>query len=437
MGGVLTMQVSVEKLNNVERKLTIVVPANKVEDEFNKQITEFAQKANIKGFRPGKVPVSHIKQNYGEDLRKEATGKVIQQALYEALMQEKLQPVSTPEVEPKSILADQPLEFTAKFEVIPEIEKVEFKLDDLEKLDVEIKDEDVTRVIDQLRKQYTKWTVVERAAKADDRVVIDYYATFEGKDDKDNKVENFPLELGSKVMLPGFEDGLHGCKPGDEKTLSLSFPEDFADKEKAGKPIEFTVTVKQVFEAEMPELNKDFATKLGIKDGSVEELTSQIRKSLESERDRLVKEKLKEQIFTQLLEQNAVEVPKALIEREAKNILEEIYQQQPQANRNISDEEMNSYNEVAQKRVSLGLLISQFAKQAELKPDAKRVDERIKEIAAAYENPQEVLEYLSSPERRGGIESQVMEDQVLEKLMEGTEPTVKTMTYAELKGIRI
>lgn len=431
------MQVSVEKLNNVERKLTIVVPANKVEDEFNKQITEFAQKANIKGFRPGKVPVSHIKQNYGEDLRKEATGKVIQQALYEALMQEKLQPVSTPEVEPKSILADQPLEFTAKFEVIPEIEKVEFKLDDLEKLDVEIKDEDVTRVIDQLRKQYTKWTVVERAAKADDRVVIDYYATFEGKDDKDNKVENFPLELGSKVMLPGFEDGLHGCKPGDEKTLSLSFPEDFADKEKAGKPIEFTVTVKQVFEAEMPELNKDFATKLGIKDGSVEELTSQIRKSLESERDRLVKEKLKEQIFTQLLEQNAVEVPKALIEREAKNILEEIYQQQPQANRNISDEEMNSYNEVAQKRVSLGLLISQFAKQAELKPDAKRVDERIKEIAAAYENPQEVLEYLSSPERRGGIESQVMEDQVLEKLMEGTEPTVKTMTYAELKGIRI
>lgn len=431
------MQVSVEKLNNVERKLTIVVPANKVEDEFNKQITEFAQKANIKGFRPGKVPVSHIKQNYGEDLRKEATGKVIQQALYEALMQEKLQPVSTPEVEPKSILADQPLEFTAKFEVIPEIEKVEFKLDNLEKLDVEIKDEDVNRVIDQLRKQYTKWTVVERAAKADDRVVIDYYATFEGKDDKDNKVENFPLELGSKVMLPGFEDGLHGCKPGDEKTLSLSFPEDFADKEKAGKPIEFTVTVKQVFEAEMPELNKDFATKLGIKDGSIEELTGQIRKSLESERDRLVKEKLKEQIFTQLLEQNTVEVPKALIEREAKNILEEIYQQQPQANRNISDEEMNSYNEVAQKRVSLGLLISQFAKQAELKPDAKRVDERIKEIAAAYENPQEVLEYLSSPERRGGIESQVMEDQVLEKLMEGLEPTVKTMTYAELKGIRI
>src|SRR3990167_3319967 len=233
------MQVSVEKVSNVERKLTIVVPANKVEEAIAKQVTQFAQKANIKGFRPGKAPVSYIKQHYGEDMRREAMGKVIQDALYSALTEQKLNPVSTPEVEPKMMLADQPLEFIASFEVLPEITDIAFKMDAMEKPVVAIADEDVNRVIEQLLKQYTKWAVVDRAATEKDRLVLDYYAIYDGNADTDNKVENFPLELGSNVMLPGFEAGLIGCKPGEEKTLSLSYPADFGDKERAGKPIDF------------------------------------------------------------------------------------------------------------------------------------------------------------------------------------------------------
>lgn len=432
------MQVSVEKVSNVERKLTIVVPATKVEEAVSQQVSQFAQKANIKGFRPGKAPASYIQQHYGEDMRREAMSKVIQDALYAALAEEKLHPISTPEVEPKTMLANQPLEFVVSFEVLPEITDVQFKMDALEKAVVTVTEDDLNRVIDQLRKQYTKWTVVDRAAKDKDRVVIDYYATVDGKSDEANKIQNFPLELGSKAMLPGFEDALLGAKAGDNKSMDLTFPADFGDKERAGKPISFTVNVKQVYEADMPEIDADFVKKLGIKSGETSELSKQIRQSLEQEKDRLIKEKLKEQIFKQLVDQNEIEVPKALVAREAKNIHDQVYpQHQHHDHSSHSEEETSAFNDVAKKRVALGLLIAEYAKKHQIKAPEAKVAERIQEIAAAYENPKEVIDWLATPEQRSGIEAQVMEDQVLEQLMNGVNVNEKIMTYAELKGIRI
>lgn len=208
--------------------------------------------------------------------------------------------------------------------------------------------------------------------------------------------------------------------------------------EKAGKPIEFVVHVKQVFEAGMPVLDDKFAKQLGIKTGAVDELKQQIRQSLEQEKDRLVKEKLKEQIFGQLIEQNLLDVPQSLVAREAKNIHDEVYPQHQHHDHHAhSAEETAQFNDIAKKRVLLGLLIAEFAKQNKLTPDKARVEKRVLEIAAAYENPQEVVEWLSSAERRSGIEAQVTEDLVLDKLMETVKINEKTMTYAELKGIRI
>lgn len=432
------MQVSVENVSKVERKLTIVVEASQVEQAFSEQVNKYAKTANIKGFRPGKAPVSYIKQHYAADMRQQAVSKVISESLYAALNEKKLNPISTPEVEPKSILADQPLEFVASFEVLPEIEDITFKMDKLEKSVVEVTEDDLNRVVDQLRKQYTKWTVVDRPAQDKDRVVLDYSATFEGESNKDQKIQNFPLELGSKVMLPGFEEALVGCKAGDEKHLNLNFPADFGDKDRAGKPIEFDVTVKQIFQADIPTLDAEFIKRLGIKSGDQAELTKQIRTSLEQERDRLVKDKLKEQIFKQLIEQNPLQVPKILIQREAKNIHDEVYpQHQHHDHSHHSDDELSAFNDVAFKRVALGLLVAEYAKKHAIKPDAAKVTARIQEIAAAYESPSEVVEWLSSDERRNGIEAQVMEDQVLDSLMQGVTVVEKTMSYAELKGIRI
>lgn len=434
----MNMQVSVENVSNIERRMTIVVSANYVEEAYNDQINDYAKKVELKGFRPGKAPVSQIKQQFGESARQKALNTVIQKALYDALVEKKLNPVSQPRVEPKLAGPDQPLEFVVSFEVLPEIGTINLKIDSLEKLAVEVTNEDVERVINQLKKQYAKWKVVERAAKEKDRVVIDYYAIFDGKSEEESKVENYPLELGSKSMLPGFEDGLIGAKAGDEKTLKLTFPEDFGVAERAGKPIDFVVTVKQVYEADIPVVNDDFVAKLGIKNGQIEELKQQIKQSLEQERDRLVKDKLKEQIFLKLIEQNPLEVPKALIHQEAANIHDEIYpQHQHHDHHQHSNEEMAAFNDIAKKRVTLGLLVAEYAKQANLKADETLVQQRIQEIAAAYENPQEVINWLSSGERRSGIEAQVMEDQVMNKLMEDIPSTVKKMSYAELKGIRI
>lgn len=432
------MQVSVEIVNKIERRLTITVPANLVEEAYTTQINRIAKQANIKGFRPGKAPMAFIQQRFGDDARKEAYSDVIQNALYDALVKNDLKPIGTPRVEPKSMIANQPFEFVASFEILPEIEKVNFSMDNIEKLVVDVTNEDVEHVVTQLKKQYTRWNMVDRAAKLGDRVVIDYYAIFDGKADEENKIQNFPLELGGKVMLPGFEDELVGAKAQEERKLNLTFPADFAVKERAGQPVEFVVTVKQVFEAAAPEINEQFIQQLGVKSGKLEDLHQQIRQSLEQERNRLVREKVKEQVFRQLIEQNPLDVPNAMIAREAKNIHDEIYpQHQHHDHHQHSDEETSTFNDIAKKRVCLGLLIAEFAKKSDIKPDAARVQLRIQEIASVYENPPEVVEWLSSDERRSGIEAQVMEDQVMDKLLEGIPTTEKTMSYAELKGIHV
>lgn len=431
------MQVSVEKISNIERRLTIVVPAEQVKAAIDKQVNHIAKTAKLEGFRPGKAPVSYVQQRYGNEARKEALEEVMKNALYQAIAEQKLRPVNMPQIEPKAMLADQPFEFVALFEVLPEIENVQCSLPSIEKAIVEVKEEDVDRVISQLKKQYTKWAAVDRAAKEKDRVIIDYYAIFEGKSDIDNKIEGYPLELGSKVMLPGFEEGLIGAKANDERTLHLAFPDDLKIQDKAGKPVEFVVTIKQVLEANVPSLDVEMVQRLGIKSGEEAELKTQIKQSLEQERDRLVQEKLKEQVFSQLLNQNPIDVPKSLIAHEAKNIHDEVYQHQHHDHHQHTTEEFAVFDEMAKKRVALGLLIGAYAKQIGLTVDKERVQQRIQEIAAAYEKPEEVINWLSSSERKSGIEAQVMEDQVMDKLMEGTTITEKPMSYAELKGIHL
>lgn len=396
------MQVSVEKISSVERRLTIIVPSNVVEEKVTEQINNFAKNASIKGFRPGKAPLSFIRKRYGADARQQALGEVIETSLKNAINQEKLRPISTPQVEPKVMAPDQPLEFTASFEILPEIGEVKINLDQVDKLQVTITDADIDHVVHQIQKQYTKWNKVDRDVQSKDRVVIDYHAIFEGKEDEENKVKDYPLEINGNTMLPGFEEGLLGAKANDEVNLNLKLPDDFHDKEKAGKPIEFVVKVKQVYEAEEPKLDEDFMKQLGIADGKVETLREQIKSTLILERDRLVTEKLKEQVFTKLLEQNAIEVPQSLINDEAKRIHNEIYPHHGKEDHHHTPEENGAFLEAGRKRVALGLLLGEYARQADIKADPDRVKKRIEEISTAYEQPDEVIKWLSSEEGRSG-----------------------------------
>jgi trigger factor len=431
------MQVSVEKITNVERRLTITVPANQVDEIYSKQIAKFAKTSKIKGFRPGKAPRSYIQKFYAEDIQKEALGEIIQISFFTALKEQHLNPVNTPHFEAKVLISNQPLQYTAQFEVLPEIETIQFRMESIEKIAADITDEDISFAVKQLSKQQTQWREINEAVKDTNRVVIDYYAIFEGKEDKENEIKNFPVEIGSKVMLPGFEEGLIGANPGDKRTLNLQFPADLPNTEKAGKPVDFVVEVKKVFAADVPALNEAFIKKLGIASGKEEELRQQIKTALELERDRIVKEKLKDQVFKQLIEQNPIDVPQSLISNEAKNIHDQIYQNHEHDHHQHSENELNEFNEIAKKRVALGILISEYAKKEKIVPDKAKIENRIQEIASVYENPQEVAKWLSTEERYKNIVSQVLEEQVLDKLIEGLPATIKQMNYAELKGIRI
>ncbi|MBA3660400.1 MAG: trigger factor [Gammaproteobacteria bacterium] len=429
------MQVSVEKISKIERRITITVPEGQIEEAYNKKIDNFAKNANVKGFRPGKVPMSYIKQRFGDDARKEAIGEVIQNTLYKAIADEKLIPVSTPKVEPKIMEPNKPLEFVASFEVLPEVDQVNFATDQLEKLVVEITPTDIDHVINHLRQQHTKWQKVDRPAQNDDYMIVTYTPTIDGQAELAEKKENTPIHLGSKKMLPGFEEGLIGAKAGDEVKLALTYPDDFADKEKAGKAVAFDIQVHTIHSADLPALDEEFIQKLGIESGKEDELRQQIQQTLEQEKDRLLKEKLKEQVFTKLIEQNPIEVPPILVTQEAKVIHDEIYAKDQ--HHQHDEKEMDVFEGIAKKRVALGILIAAYAKIANIQPDTAKVVKRMQEIAASYEKPQEVMEWLSNKERRNGIESQVLEDQVLEKLMDGITLTEKTMTYAALRGIEL
>jgi trigger factor len=434
------MQVSVEKISATECRLTIVIAIDQIDKAHAKQMQAYAKTAKIKGFRPGKVPLSYVKRQFGDALRREAIDEVVEATLKKAMHDEKLVPVSTPKVEAKTAITEGgPLEFVASFEVLPEIGDVQFSIDTVEKWNVEVQQEDIDYVIGQLLKQYTKWHVVERPAALHDRAVINYHIVFDGKPDMERAIANFPLELGSNAMLPGFEEGLIGAVAGEERTLHLHFPADYPVVERAGKAADFVVHVGQIFEAEKPILDSHFIQTLGIKSGQEQDFVQQIRHTLEHERNRLVKEKLKEQVFRVLLEQNPIEVPHSMIEREAMRVHHEIHPPHPDGRKHAfaehSADEIAAFKDIARQRVTLSLLLGAYAKQNSMKPDHARIEARIAEIASAYEEPQEVVEWLSSEKNRHDIEFQVLEDQAIDKLIESVPTKEKTMSYAELKGL--
>ncbi|OGT53215.1 MAG: trigger factor [Gammaproteobacteria bacterium RIFCSPHIGHO2_12_FULL_42_13] len=427
------MQVSVESPNQVERRLTITVPVQEVETAFDKRIHRIAQTAELKGFRRGKAPLSFVKQRFGDEARNEALSEVIQASLYEALKKEKLNPINTPQIEPKMLQPNQPLEYVAVFEVIPEINSIQFEDVSVDKPVVNVGGADIDDALDRLRNQRVTWHQVDRASQDKDQVLVNYSAIHEGNFEPENKVKDFSIVLGSKRMIPGFEEGLLGTKAGEEKQLHLSFPQDFFMKEKAGAKVDFTVEIIKVLAPTLPVVDEAFVKALGIVKGGVEELRNEIKTNLDRERDRLVRERVKEQLFNKLLEQNSLEVPGSLIQGEAKRIHDELHPHHQGHDHGHSHEEMEIFNDLAKKRVTLSLLITAYAKKQAIMVDSARVLARIQEIAASYEHPEEVIRWFSTnKEQKSAVESQVLEDQVIEKLLQGANVTEKAVTYQEL-----
>ncbi|HAB03146.1 MAG TPA: trigger factor [Pseudomonas sp.] len=425
------MQVSVENTSALERRMTIAVPAERVENEVNKRLQQTAKRAKVAGFRPGKVPMSVIRQRFEADARQEAFGDLVQASFYEAIVEQKLNPAGAPAVEPKSFEKGKDLEFVAIFEVFPEFTVAGFDSINVERLSAEVADADLDKMLEVLRKQNTRFEAVERAAQNDDQVNIDFVGKVDGEEFAGGSAKGTQLVLGSGRMIPGFEDGLVGAKAGEERVVNVTFPEDYQNLDLAGKAAEFTITVNSVSAPVLPELNEEFFAQFGIKESTLEGFRTEVRKNMERELRQAIKTKVKNQVMDGLLAANPIEVPKALLENEVNRLRVQAVQQ---FGGNIKPEQLPAelFEEQAKRRVVLGLIVAEVVKQHDLKPDEGKVREMIEEMASAYQEPEQVISwYYKNDQQLNEVRSVVLEEQVVDTVLQKATVTDKSVSYED------
>ena len=431
------MQVSIETTSGLERRLTVGVPAERIESEVNNRLQKAAGNVRLAGFRPGKVPMKVMRQRFGEGVRQEVLGEVMNQSFQEAIIQEKLRPAGRPNIEPRNLEAGKDLEYIATFEVFPDVEVVEMKDFEIEKPVAEVTDEDVDNIIDVFRKQQGSWEVVERAAVEGDKVNIDYQGTRDGEEFEGGSASDSDLELGSGRMIPGFEDGIAGMSAGEEKTLKLSFPDDYHNEELKGAAVEFKVKLNSVQELVPAELNEELFAKYGVEEGGLEVFRDEVRGNMTRELKNAVQGKVKQQVMDAVAAAHTgVEVPRALIEGEIEVMRNQMLQQFGGAGgadldlKSLLPDDM--FTENAETRVRLGLVLAELVSKFALAADSEKVRETIEEMASTYEDPTEVINYFySNQEQLASIESRVLEDQMVEKLLESAHIIEKACSYQE------
>ncbi len=428
------MQVSVESGEGLVKRLLVNLPADKVNELVDAKLKEAARTVRMDGFRPGKVPLRMVKQRYGQQIRQDVYGELIQSSFYEAATQENLRPVGEPSIELREDEADGGLAYTATFEVMPELEVADLSALEIKRPVTEVTEEDIDKMIEKLREQRTEWNDVERAAQEGDRVTLDFTGIMDGEAFEGGSANDIPLVLGSGTMIPGFEEGLVGLKAGEEKTLELKFPEDYRVEHLAGKDVSFEVKVKAVAEPKLPEVDEDFIKALGVEEGTEEALRREIRENMEREVRQKVKSRTKEAVMDALLAANEFDVPAAMVSQEAQALKQQTQQEMAQAGQQSSvDLPLSVFEPQAERRVKLGLLVGELIRGNEMEVDQARVDETIAEQAATFEDPDEIIKwYKENPQARSSVENVVMEDQVVDLILEKAKVEDENLSFDEL-----
>lgn len=433
------MQSSVEILNGLERKLTIKAPADRIESEVEKRLKGMASKYKIPGFRPGKAPVHLLRERYGESIRHEVIGEIIDSTYREAIAQEKLVPIGMPKIELVNNKAGEPLEYAAVLEVYPDIEIKSMDNVEVENIKVEITQKDVDEMIQRLRRQAAKWhEVTDRPARKGDKVVVSFEGRQDGELFEGGSAKDVSVELGSGIAIPGFEEGFIGHKAGDTVEMNLTFPADYHAAKLAGKPVEFKGTVHQVLGAELPPLDDAFAKQFGIPEGGIEQLRTAVLENMQRDVEQKVRGHLKGQILEKLLELHTVEVPKSLIEQEVRKLQQQEQQFTGKAvDKKALQEPRPELIQLAKQRINLGLIFGEFIRLHKLEVEPERVNALLEDIAASYNQPEAVLERYRSDQRLiRQLEETVIEDQVIDELIKQAKQVDKAMTYGEFKGFK-
>jgi trigger factor len=429
------MQVTVESTQGLERRVKIQVPEDRIQGEISKRLTSIAQSARLPGFRPGKAPMKVIAQRYGKQVREEVVGEIVQSSFQDAIVQESLRPVGAPTIDPLEWESGSGVAYTAVFDVYPEVSLPPIDSLQIARPEAEVGDGDVDRMLERLRKQRRRWQSVERAATTGDRVLVDFQGTCDGQARDDLKTEGYAVELGAGQLFKQLDDSLLGTEAGQELSLDLHFPSDFGAGELAGKPVHFDVKVNTVEEAVLPEIDDDFASGFGVKEGGLAKFKSEVRDNMQRELDEGIRSATKQRVMEALLAGRDLELPESLIEREVQRSVEQRRVELSHSGIDTSEIELDpeDFKQAASRRVSLGLLIGELITKNGIKADPNEVRARIDGIASTYEDAGAVVRwYYSEPARLSEVESTVLEDTVVAWILDRATVVPEATSFDEL-----
>ncbi|MGQ6624297.1 trigger factor [Serratia sp. IR-2025] len=427
------MQVSVETTQGLGRRLSITVPADTIKQAVKKELISAAKSVRIDGFRKGKVPMNIVEQRYGASVRQDVLGEAMQRSFVDAIIKEKINPAGAPNYVPGEYKEGEDFTFAVEFEVYPEVELKGLENIEVEKPVVEVNDEDVDAMLDTLRKQQATWKETDRAAEAEDRVTVDFTGSIDGEEFEGGKASDFVLAMGQGRMIPGFEEGLVGHKAGEEFSIDVNFPEDYHAENLKGKAAKFAIVLKKVEERELPELTEEFIKRFGVADGSVAGLRTEVRKNMERELKGAVRNRIKSQAIEGLVSANEIDVPAALIDGEIDVLRRQAAQRFGGNEKQALELPRELFEEQAKRRVVVGLLLGEVISTNDLKADEDRVKTLIEEMASAYEDPSEVIEFYSkNKELMNNMRNVALEEQAVEALLAKAKVTEKATTFSEL-----
>ncbi|MBI1397625.1 MAG: trigger factor [Betaproteobacteria bacterium] len=432
------MQASLETLSTLERRLKVAVPVQQIDTEIENRLKRIQRTVKLHGFRPGKVPMKVVAQQYGPQVRQEVLGDTVERTFGEAVKEKNLRVAGYPKIETQAAAEDAgAFEFTATFEVFPEVAIGDISKVVVERPAVSVGDTEVDKTIDVLRKQRTQYNKVDRAAKDGDAVVIDYVGTMDGEAFEGGSAKGQAVVLGEGRLLPDFEKQLSGMSAGETRTFELVFPEDYHDKGVAGKAASFDVTLVAVQEPIVPEVDAEFAKTLGIEDGDIGRMREDVRVNLEREVDRRVQARVKDQALKALMDNATLEVPKALVDMEVNRLMAGTAESMKA--RGMSEQLDNMPRDVfepeARRRVLIGLVLAEIVRAEGIRAEPDQVRKVVEDYAQSYEHPEEVVRwYYQSPDRVREVESVVVENNVVDWLLGKVSVVEKTVDFDELMG---
>jgi trigger factor len=432
------MAATLENISQLERRINISLPSQQIDSEVQARLKKLARDVKMHGFRPGKVPLKVVAQQYAEQVRREVLGDALQKSFGDAVRAQNLKVAGYPRFEPKGELGSvSDVEFSATFEIYPEVTASDMSKVVIRRPRTDVSEAEVDKTLEIMRKQRASFDPVTRPAEVGDKVVIDYAGKMDGREFEGGKGEDFSLTLGEGRLLKDFEREVVGLKAGDSKSFEMRFPEDYHAKELAGKTATFDVKLKQVAGPRLPPVDADFARALGVADGSLETMRREVRENLEREVKRRITGRVKDQIMQALIDTTKVEVPKSLVELEIERM--QGAAQQDLAARGVKAQGMQLPRELfeqqAQRRVALGLILAEVVKAHALQPKPEQVRAAVEEQSQSYEQPVEVVKwYYQSPERLREIESMVVEDNVVAWALAVAKVEDKTTGFDELMG---